>query len=349
MSRLDGRPHEWVALHAFYASDANPMIVDAVRPLVAELRRDQLINRWFFIKYWQEGPHVRVRLRPSCPELQDEVTARAIGALETFLQQRPALYDTSIDGTDDMYKKMYIAEYGEEKWAQEYGVDGRMPLRPNNSVAVMRYEPEYDRYGGPVGMDIAECHFERSSDFVAKLLTTSNPHVRPVLLGLAAQLSLMTVYTFLRDDAAVRRFFERYRRFWETSYQEPSDGYHSSFDKSYAVTKATLCERINRIRDLVTGDRGQAVSQMEQTWLIQARELRERVLTAAQHGELSFPSADRHGQTMLEDPEALATVLLSSYIHMTNNRLGIAILDEIYLSYLVERALGPDAELAEPA
>ena len=37
--------------------------------------------------------------------------------------------------------------------------------------------------------------------------------------------------------------------------------------------------------------------------------------------------------------EALATVLLSSYVHMTNNRLGVAILDEIYLSYLIQQSL----------
>ena len=169
---------DWVALHVFYASDSNPILVEAVRPLVEELRRDELIDRWFFIKYWMEGPHLRVRFRPVRPELRDEVTSRATAALEAFLARRPALYDTDIEGLGDIYKKMYVAEYGEQRFVEEYGVDGVMPFRPNNSVALLPYEQEFDRYGGPVGMELAEWHFEHSSDLVAKLLATSNTHVQ---------------------------------------------------------------------------------------------------------------------------------------------------------------------------
>ncbi|MFG3257278.1 thiopeptide-type bacteriocin biosynthesis protein [Streptomyces sp. NPDC048172] len=341
---------DWIALHVFYASDANPLITEAVRPLVAELRQDGVIGGWFFLKYWMEGPHVRVRFRPARPELREEVTRRATDALEAFLKRRPALYDTDIDGLGDLYKQMYLAEYGQERWDAEYG-DGQMPFRPNNSVAQLPYEPEYDRYGGPVGIDIAEWHFEHSSDLVARLLATSNAHVRPVLLGLAAQLSLMTAYTFLRDGARVRQFFQRYRDFWETSYQERSDDYHGSFDKSFELTRGTLAERISRIRT-VTADvagagagagvgGGNALSGIERTWLTHCAELRARVRDAADRGRLVFPADRLERRSPIDDPDALATVLLSSYIHMTNNRLGVAILDEIYLSYLIERALEP--------
>jgi hypothetical protein len=62
---------------------------------------------------------------------------------------------------------------------------------------------------------------------------------------------------------------------------------------------------------------------------------------------LLFPSrTGGSGREPIADPTARAAVLLSSYIHMTNNRLGVAILDEIYLSYLIERALEPAAAQA---
>lgn len=339
----------WVALHVFYASDANPIVVEAVRPLVEELRREKLISGWFFIKYWMEGPHLRVRFKPSSPDLREEVTQRATDALEAFLKRRPALYDTEVDGLDELYKQMYVAEYGEDSWRERYG-DGQMPMRPNNTVALMPYEPEHDRYGGPAGIDIAQWHFEHSSDMVAGLLATTNTHVRPVLLGMATQLSLMTAYTFLSTDEAVRRFFQRYRDFWETSYQEPSDASHGSFDKSFERTRDTLIPRIDRIRSIATGtgggrDSGNALSSMERTWLTHCAELRGRVLDAAARGDLTFPSRPNEQLSPADDPETLATVLMSSYIHMTNNRLGVAILDEIYLSYLIERALEPADEL----
>jgi hypothetical protein len=334
--------NDWVALHVFYASDANPILVEAVRPLVAELRRDELIEHWFFIKYWMEGPHLRVRFKPARPELREEVTRRATAALEAFLARRPALYDTDVDGLGDIYKKMYIAEYGEERFTAEYGVDGVMPLRPNNSIVLMPYEQEFDRYGGPVGMRLGEWHFEASSDLVAKLLASSNTHVRPVLLGLATQLSLLTAYTFLETDEAVRRFFQRYRSFWETSYQEPSDDYHGSFDKSFELTRASLTDRIDRIRTISAGATDQQLSGIERTWLTHCRALRDQV--NAEADQLVFPSrTGGSGRESIADPEARATVLLSSYIHMTNNRFGVAILDEIYLSYLIDRALDPAA------
>lgn len=341
--------NEWVALHVFYGSDANPMVVEAVRPLVRRLREDGLITGWFFIKYWQEGPHLRVRFKPASPALRQEVTARAVAAVQEFLQRRPALYEADVEGIDDIYKKMYLAEYGEERWIEEYGADGRMPFRPNNSIALLPYEPEYDRYGGEAGIEIAEWHFEQSSDMVARLLATSNTHVRPVLLGLAAQLTLMSAYTFLGDDEAVRRFFQRYRSFWETSYQEPTAETHGIFDRHLELTRETLAARVARIRALASAGDPMESSDFERTWLAHCRELRERVHAAADRGALVFPARKHGTPAQIPGREDLAAVLLSSYIHMTNNRLGAAILDETYLSYLIEHVLEPVRPLARPA
>jgi hypothetical protein len=55
----------------------------------------------------------------------------------------------------------------------------------------------------------------------------------------------------------------------------------------------------------------------------------------ADSGNLSF----RDGP--VRDPRAALAIVLSSYVHMTNNRLGVSILDEIYLSYVIGKAL-PD-------
>lgn len=330
---------EWVALHVFYASDANPILVEAVRPLVAELRAEGKISGWFFIKYWLEGPHLRVRFRPSDAALREEVTDRARQALEGFLRRRPALYDTDSDALADLYRQMFIAEYGQERWEAEYGEQGVIPVRPNNSVAVRPYERELGRYGGPVGIEIAEWHFEHSSDLVAELLASSNTHVRPVLLGLAAQLSLMTAYTFLGDDAAVRRFFQRYRAFWETSYETPSEEHQSSFDTSFERAGDALAARIDHIRRIASDGPETARSRIERDWIGHCVELRGRVEAAAARGELVFSGRDQADPAAVTAPEDLAAVLLSSYIHMTNNRLGAAILDEVYLSYLIERTL----------
>lgn len=329
-------PASWMAFHIFYASDANPIVTECVKPFVDRKRSEGTLARWFFIKYWLEGPHLRVRLLPARAAASEALRKEFLEEVQRFLARRPALYETDFDGAEELYTRMFMAEYGEDEWARRYG-DGKMPFRDNNSVVEFEYEPEYDRYGGSAGVALAEWHFEHSSDVVAALLEQTNTHVRPTLLGLSTQLTLMMAYAFLGSDEAVSRFFTRYRTFWETTYQEPSDDYHENFEKSLRVSEGALCERIERVKAALVADPG-TLGYLERSWLAHCRDLRTRVLATA-------PDMDFGGRVLptdsAEDYEALATVLLSSYIHMTNNRLGAAILDEIYLSYLIERVTAP--------
>ncbi|HEY0168650.1 MAG TPA: lantibiotic dehydratase C-terminal domain-containing protein [Jatrophihabitans sp.] len=329
----------WISLHVFYAANSNPVLVHCIGPLVAELRERGLLSKWFFIRYWLEGPHTRIRLLPAPDADPDEVRRIAESAIAAYLKRRPALYEEDRNNSDDLYKNMFLAEYSQERWDELYGEDGRMPFRDNNSVAEIAYEREYSRYGGPVGMALAESHFERSSDHVLSLLASTNVHVRTVLLGQAAQLTLTLCLTFLPDEAAVAQFLVRYRTMWETSYQEPSDSQHEKFDNSYDRMSERFVQRLRQLRAVARGEQP-APTPAEQSWLAHCVELREQTLRHAEAGELSF----RDG--VVTDPQAALAIVLSSYVHMTNNRLGISILDEIYLSYVIVKGL---AELAPAA
>lgn len=333
--------HRWLSVHVFYASNANPMLVEGVRPLVDRLRTDGLISRYFFIKYWMEGPHVRLRVLPAPGVDPETVRAEVNAALDEFLRRRPALYEADSEGLAGLYKQMFLAEYGEQRWNETYGADGVMPMRPNNSYHYIPYEREFGRYGGPAGIELAEWHFEHSSDVVLDLLATTNVHVRPVMLGLSTQLTTMLAAVFLDDDRQMADFLDEYRKFWEVSYQEPSDDYHDSFDTSYRKMDDTLRRRLADLRRGARGEPGATVSGVEARWLAHCRELRSRVDALIASGELWF-SRGGGEPTPTTDPAAALPVLLSSYVHMTNNRLGVSILDEIYLSYLIRSALLDD-------
>lgn len=330
--------HDWISVHVFYASNANPMLVECVQPLVDRLRADGVISRYFFIKYWLEGPHVRLRLLPAPGVDPQDVRTEVNAALDEFLRRRPALYEADQDGMADLYKQMFLAEYGEDRWNATYGVDGVMPFRPNNSYAYIPYEREFGRYGGPVGVELAEWHFEHSSDLVLQLLATTNVHVRQVMLGLSAQLSMMMCAVFLGDERRIADFLEEYRVFWETSYQERSDEYHESFDNSYRKMGDTLRSRLAEILRVARGEPA-GLTGIEQRWLTHCRDLRGRVVELAGSGQLSFRRRSDTEPNQITDVDAALAVLLSSYVHMTNNRLGVSILDEIYLSYLMRSAL----------
>lgn len=322
----------WQATHVFYASNANPMLVDGIGPLVERLRERGLVERWFFIKYWLEGPHVRLRVLPAAGVDPAVVKAEVDAALQAFLRRRPALYEADADGLGDLYQRMFVAEYGEQRWQDTYG-DGEMPFRPNNSCHDMPYEREYSRYGGPAGMGLSEWHFEVSSDHVLGLLTDTNVHVRTVLLGLSVQLTTAVCFAFLGTGERVARFLDDYRTFWETSYQEPSDDYHGSFDKSYARMAAELRGRVVATAVAALDPSAPGLGHQERRWVEHCRDLRRRAAALAEAGALVFQRGP------VRDVDGALAVLLSSYVHMTNNRLGVSILDEIYVSYVLRRAI----------
>lgn len=317
---------EWLSFHVFYAANSNPILVEGVGPVVRRLRAEGLVERWFFIRYWLEGPHVRLRVLPARAEDAPRVRAEVREALEAVLARRPALYEADRDASGELFKRMYLAEYSEEQWNAEYGEDGEMPYRDNNSVHEIAYRRELDRYGGPAGMALSEWHFEKSSDLVLRLVATGNMHMRTVLLGQAAQLGMGLCFAFLPGPAEVASFLQNYRIFWETSYQEPSTEQHEAFERSFTRMRDRLCERLVRVRDAVRDP--ESATGIEREWAEHCVELRDRAVALTRAGELTF----RDGP--VDDPAVTLPILLSSYVHMTANRLGASILDEIYLAYI---------------
>jgi Lantibiotic biosynthesis dehydratase C-term len=332
----------WLAAHVFYASNSNPMLVECVTPLARQLRDEGLVDGFFFIRYWLEGPHVRVRVRPAPGVEPEAVRARLNAVLDEFLHRRPALFEIDPDSMGDVYKRLYLAEYSEERWNAQYGADGVMPLRANNSYAYMDYEPEYGRYGGPAGVELAEWHFENSSDIVLELLATTNVHVRTVLLGLSAQLSMLLCAVFLREDRRIADFLDQYRDYWENSYQQSSADFHDSYRRRYERMEVALRTRMAQLRDSAAGRPDTELTAIERSWLEHCQELRDRIVRLTDSGRLWFAHRGDGPESPTTDLDTVLTMLLSSFVHMTNNRLGLSIVDETYLSYVLRLAVLDD-------
>jgi hypothetical protein len=332
---------EWLAVHVFYASNPNPMLTDCVAPLVARLREEGLIRRYFFIKYWQEGPHVRLRLLPTTPADRPAVQARVEEALDAFLRVRPSLFDVDHEAVGGFHREMYVFEYGEEAWERDYGAAG-MPVRANNSYVLMKYEPEYDRYGGETGVAVAEWHFEHSSDLVLRLLASTNVHVRTVMLGLSTQLALVLGYTFRPDPGALALFLRYYCEFWKGAGGGDGRDREPDFDRGYEEMGIGLRQRVASIRESVLDSDGppKGLALFASDWAAHCLELRDLIVELSTAGRLDLRPADGNGpREPMTDPDVMLGILLSGYIHMTNNRLGVGVSDEAYLAHLMRRAV----------
>lgn len=329
----------WQATHVFYAANPRPLLIECVRPLVDELEAEGLIASYFFINYWLEGPHVRLRLRPATPQAEAEVRRRTEQAIDAFLATRPALYEVDSGFLNDFYNTLFEIEFPGTERGHYMDDQGRMKLRPNNSRSAEAYEPEYGKYGGPAGIELAEWHFRHSSDLVIDALRTKNLHLRTVLLGTAAQVMMVMSGSFLPGDQELADYLDSYYEFWHKAF--PGTGFigTTEYDNNYAAMAPDLAARFAGIRAAVGRGEPGALPAFLAGWAEHCAELRDRARVLAADGDLVFRSWDGERDETVTDPAVALPLLLSPYMHMTNNRLHVTIRDEAYLSHVLGRCL----------
>jgi thiopeptide-type bacteriocin biosynthesis protein len=127
---------EWLCVQLYPGdwTSLDAAIKDVVRP--ARVEAFALgVDRWFFIRYIDlSGPHLRLRVR----------------------------------GETDAINAVY------QRWrlSLRRQMAGDLSVRSGDvrDVLVVPYEPEFEKYGGPAGVEIAERAFDVSSDAVLDLL-----------------------------------------------------------------------------------------------------------------------------------------------------------------------------------
>jgi hypothetical protein len=330
---------DWIAFHIFYSSSSNPLLEELVAPLVDELRAEGLVSGFFFLRYWMEGPHIRFRLRPTAPEHRERVEGLVGSAVDAYLARRPALYRLDPEVLGPLYKDMFLMEYTEDDWARRFGEDGIMPMQPTNTWAVRDYEPEYEKYGGVHGVRLAERHFEESSDLVLELVRSTNMHVRTVMFGCALQLMAVACAELLRDREDVGAFLRMYQKIWEGTFLAEDSATKDGFEANYQSMAQGLADRLGPVVAAVLDGDGE-LSGFLGRWHDSCRRVRVEIEEHARAGLLVLADGYPAGQrSVVTDPEACLRSFLVPFVHMTNNRLGVSIVDEVYLSHLVVRTL----------
>ncbi|MYR62274.1 lantibiotic biosynthesis protein, partial [Streptomyces sp. SID625] len=79
-----------MSAHVFTAHPLDLVIHDLVREVSGELRRRGLIDLLFFLRHWQGGPHLRLRVRLTEPAAEPAVRAALTAHAEAFFQALPA-------------------------------------------------------------------------------------------------------------------------------------------------------------------------------------------------------------------------------------------------------------------
>ncbi|MFC5249343.1 thiopeptide-type bacteriocin biosynthesis protein [Streptomyces nigrescens] len=156
---MDG-DRSWVSAHLFSQGNLDRLLTDLVDPLLDELRERRLADHGFFLRYWDGGPHIRLRVLPSCRE--------AAAAVRGLIERRALAYFAHSPAPEALSQEEYLRS------AREIGAwEGVRPterMYANNSLHFLPYVPEHHRYGQGASLELVEEHFSTSSELALDLL-----------------------------------------------------------------------------------------------------------------------------------------------------------------------------------
>ncbi|MFJ5679429.1 lantibiotic dehydratase C-terminal domain-containing protein [Streptomyces sp. NPDC093097] len=319
---------DWVCAHLFYDTDQDLLLTDCVRPLVAELTAQGLVQRYFFLRYWEGGPHVRLRLLPARAADRAAVEGRAARHLRDFLARTPAA---------DVVDRGRFAEVA----AGLAGLEGRLGhdavVRPNNSVEFPAYEREHADYGYGAAIGAVERHFFESSRLALSVVAAGVTVEQRALLAFDLVVGVFALCDEVRDQ-------------WVRHGGPPLP--FGSGPEAADVAPRHLAQR-DRLRERARrtwrAARAPEAGRSDQRayWLASVRRLRERLHALEETGAFAAewaasPLAEPLGLSATRHP-ATSLVLLRC-AHLVNNRLGLTLWQENQLRFLVGRVL---AELPE--
>jgi thiopeptide-type bacteriocin biosynthesis protein len=267
----------------------------------------------FLVRYQDaDGPHVRFRTRASAVAVRDalrEVVGCDIVDVAAPIEALPA--DAN---------------------------EGARPASNLRAVRTVPYEPEVGRYGGLSGVAIAEDVFVDSTRACLALLRINADAAGTLRSSLTLAAMTATVRGFAPTRDAAAGFAEALR-----------DGFVARATQEGGPTKARIldeCEAAYQARRsacaAVVGG-AWADADLPPPWRAILGPFQQRM--AVHHDRLS--AAWRAGALQSTSGpfptwERCLRALLPSYLHMTNNRLGVTPTEERYIAHAVARSLRGD-------
>lgn len=287
---------DWRSLHAFFHRPelGDALILEADRVL----RSGSAPASWFFIRYAEGGPHIRVRVDAANPSLVEELRARL---------SRICALPRDVDVDLGWWRANAMPDPGGAAYDP-------------GDVREIDYVPEIRRYGGADALAVNEQLFLISTSAataaIAATLGDRGARARIALgLTIAAASALCATYAELGD------FFARYGAFWTALGGEGS----AALANGVAGDGMTLRNRYRSHREeIVEGIAGRTLAGKWRDAMVQAN---ARFETLHERGLLISPLTGRRAEGREEFLAAIDSMACSQ-IHMLNNRLGFTPMEE---------------------
>ena len=316
----------WLAAYIYVVEPWETLLEAAVAPLVARVFEQGWAERWFFIRYWERGPHLRLRFFGDPVTLEEKLKPELDRVLTDYLKRHPTRRFDHETPNPDFF--------------------------PNDSLQYIEYEPEVERYGGPVGMGISERQFEASSRAVLAAIDEPAGWGYEKALGIAIQMHFCFAHALEMDLEQLAAFCHYISRGWlRRAYAWTPEMTRDEHQAQRTEVLKAFAEMFEKQKEVLVPFASLLWQGLEEEALFESGWLNEWVREMREIG-VSLEEAHRADELVLDGPmhRYVATIephtrgqalwgIIESYVHMTNNRLGILNQDEAYLGYLIGQTI----------
>lgn len=317
-----------LAAYLFYTGNWEEFLNQAVKPFVEWVLENKLADNYFFIRYWERGPHIRLRFFGDENVLNDTVKPRLIEHFETYFKEHPS-------------------DRIEPEWQKNLPEDQK--LFPNNSIQFITYEPEIERYGGTVAITTGEKQFQESSNAIFEIIKDYQPWSYDKALGAAIQMHLGFAWALGMDKQDTIDFFSIVFQSWfpravheglfannqEMTQEQKMKETMDAFSQQFESQQGTLVPYVQDFWDALS-EGGEFEEVWFNNWITGMQSVKQELINIQQDNQLVIPRM-YHQQESSSEKDLWH--IYDSYVHMTNNRLGILNRDEGYLGYLIGQSL----------
>ena len=320
----------WISVHLFYLEPWETFLTKAVNTFVNKVFDKKLAKQFFFIRYWEKGAHIRLRFRGNKQLLENELKPLLIKHFEAYFKKHPTEFEE--------VKTM-------EKIAKTHN------WFPNNSIQFIKYEPEVERYGGSYGLIISEEYFQVSSIAVLAAINDCKEWNYDVAMGYAIQMHLgfafgvgmnlkesLFFYSSVLEKWFPNAFYYNKKMTKEVANKLHHDTY-IAFEENFQQQKEYL---IPFFKTILNALKNEFVFEQEwmNVWIKEASKLKDKIIKIQKSKKLIVPSNFVFVPNInISEVRQKRWSIYESYVHMTNNRLGILNKDEAFLGYLIKKCL----------
>lgn len=255
---------EWLSVYLFVdRTKFEQVITEFVAPFIDQLERNKLLHGFFFIRYFENGPHIRLRIKSDATIIEKQIKQLLVQEIERFAMAAPKA----------------ISHY-----------------------IYQPYEPEVERYGGIDSLPVAEEQFGASSKAVIAAIRSQPEWDYTTALGTAISMHLAFLHAVEIDVQQAAKLLNRIYDSWfyaaiayyvnyvnaNADHQTIEASIDEAFNKSYAGQEEQLRQFSGGLMQAVT--EGGALPEGLAEWIAAIRNMHKKMLLPGGQGLVVYES-----------------------------------------------------------